>query len=162
MVQIRVWYRTLIAFSCTLFACLYKRGHNFSMPARTHLKQKGLYSIQNSDSFKLHHKAVCVTVFLLRSPYIIFVILKAAKWHHFWRSWDISVIKRSFKKSLVFISLCNNTFRLVVFSKGYPFPVCHTLINYLINYLIINDIRNYFLYTWLCNYYYYISAVWII
>ena len=72
----------LTAFSCT-FACLYKTGHNFSMPARTDLKQKGFYSIQNSDSFELCHKAVRVTVYSLLSLYIIFVILKTAKWRHF-------------------------------------------------------------------------------
>ena len=81
--NIRIWGRTALkAFSCT-FACLYKKGHNFSMPARTDLNQKGFYSIQNSDSFELCHKAVCVTVCSLLSLYIIFVILKTAKWRHF-------------------------------------------------------------------------------
>ena len=30
------------------------------------------------------------------APYIIFIILKEAKWHHFWRSWDISATKGCF------------------------------------------------------------------
>ena len=118
----------LKAFSCT-FACLYKKGHNFSMPVRTDLKQKGFYSIQNSDSFELCHKAVCVTVCSLLSLYIIFAILKTAKWRHFLRSWDILAIKRSFKKSLVFISLCIITFCLAIFLESYLLPVCHTLFN---------------------------------
>ena len=46
----------LTAFSST-FAYLYKRGQNFSMLFHTDLKQKELYTIQNSDSFKLCCKA---------------------------------------------------------------------------------------------------------
>ena len=55
-------------FLCT-FACLYKRGHNFSMPAHRDLKQKEFYSIQKSDSFKSYHKAVSVTVCSLQATY---------------------------------------------------------------------------------------------
>ena len=53
------------------------------MPAHMDLKQKGLYTRRNNNSFKLCHKAVYVTAFSLLSLYIIFVFLKAAKWHHF-------------------------------------------------------------------------------
>ena len=56
----------LTTILCT-FAYQYKRGHSFSIPARTDLKQKGLCSIQNSDSFKLCHKVVCAAVSSLQA-----------------------------------------------------------------------------------------------
>ena len=53
--------------------------------------------------------SMCNNLFIT-SLYIIFIILKKAKWHHYWRSWDISAMKGCFATIFYHFSSFNNNF----------------------------------------------------
>ena len=84
-------------------------GKRFCLRFKT-VEYKRLYSKQNSDSYKLRYKAICVTACSLQAHIYHFLYSEGSKTVSFRRSWDISTIKGLFINPLFLFPFVSRLF----------------------------------------------------